>query len=144
MVEPRGAVPAYERAAFVVAVYRTSLVIGVSAVALAAIAGLAAGGSMLVGVALSVLSFWALERTLAVTYGRLSSSVSWGAVGLAVGKYGIVAVVLLATTRVEFVRMGFVAAGLVVVYAAVVVAATRDMLRRRAAERMAAGAKDLV
>jgi len=144
MAEPRAAIPAYARAAFVVDVYRASFVIGVVAVMLAAIAGLAASVSMLVGVALSVLSFWALERTLAATYGRLSSSVSWGAVGLAVGKYGLVAVVVLAATRVEFVRMGFVAAGLVVVYAAVVVAATRDILRRRAAERMAAGSKDLV
>ncbi len=144
MAEPRAAIPAYVRPTFVVDVYRASFVIGAGAVIAASIAGLAAGVSMAIGVAVSVLSFWALERTLATTYGRPSHRASWGAVGLAVAKYAFIAVALLTATRVEFVSMGLVATGLVVVYAAVVAAATRDMIRRRAADRLAAGSKDLV
>jgi|SaaInl4_135m_RNA_FD_contig_81_482522_length_15972_multi_4_in_0_out_0_15 hypothetical protein len=144
MPEKPGVIPAYERPRFVAAIYRLSFVIGAAAAGLAAAVEWMAGLSVAVGGVLAVGSFWALERTLASTYARSSGGADWGGVALALAKYALIAVTLLVASRVDAISMGFLATGLAVVYAAVVVAATRDMIRRRAAERRPAGSKDLV
>ncbi len=144
MAERRPAIPAYARQRFIVEVYRTALGLGAATALVAALVSRPAGVSVAAGAAVAVVSFWALERTLAVAYGRSSGTIGWRAVGLAVGKYALIGIALLAASRIEAVSMALLALGLAVVYAAVVVAATRDMIRRRAADRAAAGTKDVV
>ena len=144
MADALGPIPAYTRSPFVVDVYRASFVVSVVSVGAAALAGVWPCVSLALGAGLAVISFWALERTLAVSYGGVYGRGRWRSLGLAVAKYGVVAAALLLASRVDGLRMGYVAAGLAVVYVGVVVSATLDMIRRNAAAKASAGSGDVV
>lgn len=137
-------IPAYARSSFVSGVYRASLLVSVVSVCAGAFAGVRASVSLALGAGLALASFWALERTLAVKYGGHHGQGRWLSFGLAIGKYVVVAGALLMATRVDGLRMGYVAAGLAVVYVGVVVSATLDMVRRNAAAKAPAGSGDVV
>ena len=137
-------IPAYTRSSFVSDVCRASLAVSVVGIGVGAVAGLAPSLSLALGAALAISSFWALERTLAVNYGGDHGKGRWRSFALAIAKYGVVAGTLLLATRVDALRMGYVAAGLAVVYVGVVVSATLDMVRRSAAAKAPVGSGDVV
>lgn len=129
--EPLRAIPLYERSAFVRTIYWSTLGASVAGAGACLFAGAAASVSYLLGASVAFFSFWSLEQMLKWLYQTRRRSKRYLPVLLALGKYGVLGVVLYGMIRWEWARIGYFALGICMIFFGTVFSLIFGMIHSR-------------